>query len=187
MPTSTKPSPLSWSEIPDLEKPNQQTPPIETTGSQEETVTIIDPRHPLYGLTFPLIDIINKPRLGRCCVISIKRQIERSVPLAATNRAVEPISIPSLPLNLSTVRQLLATYEKIHKQLEGSTADETENQVTNCRSTLCNQRQQTSNQTQASVGATDSDSTTDRVSDSGFDLSRSAPASQPNHSAGGAK
>jgi hypothetical protein len=167
-------------------KANQQTTPIDVTVSSEETVTIIDPRHPLSGLTFPLVEITNKPYLGLCCVIWIQERVERSVPLAATDRATQPISIPRFPLNLAAVRQLLATYEKIQVQLTGGTADEASNQTIRPSSGQ-GQQQPITDPTQTDLGADDADAATNRVSDSGLDLSRFAPAGHPKQSSGGAR
>ena len=63
-----------------------ETTPIQTMFSANETVTIIDPRHPLYDRTFPLLDIANRAHIGRACVIQLRDGLERIVPLAVTDR-----------------------------------------------------------------------------------------------------
>ena len=87
-------------------------------------MTVTDPRHPLYGQTFPLVYITNKPYSGRCCVLWLQEGIERNVPVAATDRSKEPLTIFPIPLNLSSVRQLLITCERIRSQpMEKSTEE----------------------------------------------------------------
>jgi hypothetical protein len=106
-----------------LAKPTQQNTPIEITLSPTETVTVIDPRHPLYGRTLPLLGITNKQYLGRCCVVWLLPGVERLVPLAATDLAADPICLYPLPLNLSAVEQLLATFMRIKIQPAEETED----------------------------------------------------------------
>ena len=113
-------------------------------------------------------------------------RVERSVPLAATDRATEPILIPRFPLNLATVRQLLATYEKIQVQLTGGTTDEASNQTIRPSSDR-DQQQPGTDPAQTDLGANDTDAATNRVSDLDLDLSRSDPAGHPDQSTGGAR
>lgn len=79
-------------------------------------MTVTDPRHPLYGQTFHLSHITNKQYLGRCCVVWPQEGIERNIPLEATDRSTEPITIFPLPLDLSSVRQLLVAFERMMSQ-----------------------------------------------------------------------
>jgi len=50
---------------------------------------VIDPTHPLYGLSFPLIGITVKQRLGRVCLVWLHPGIERAIPVRATTLANE--------------------------------------------------------------------------------------------------
>ena len=100
-----------------------ETTPIQTIVSANETVTIIDPRHPLYDRTFPLLDIANRAHIGRACVIQLRDGLERIVPLAVTDRAPESVTIFPLSLNLSSVRQLVRTFGRITSQLKEGTED----------------------------------------------------------------
>jgi hypothetical protein len=34
-------------------------------------VQITEPSHPLYGLRLPLLEVANKPRVGRACVVRV--------------------------------------------------------------------------------------------------------------------
>jgi len=53
-------------------------------------VKVTAPTHPLYGLTFPLMGITTKPRLGRVCVVWLYPGIERLIPFAATSLSETP-------------------------------------------------------------------------------------------------
>jgi hypothetical protein len=114
----------------------QQTTPIrEQSFRTEETITVIDPRHPLYGRSFPLIEISNKQYMGCCCVVSYRPSLARYIPLEATDRSLEPLVIEPLPLNLKAVQQLLTSYEKIVAQSVEGTEDEiTKRGEDNCTS-----------------------------------------------------
>lgn len=106
------------------EKRTQQTTQTGVTVvTPEETITVIDPRHPLFGRTFLLINIIHKPRLGSFCVIRYLDTLERSIPLEATDRSLDPPEISASSINLASVRQLLQKYEQFIFQ----SAEEMEN------------------------------------------------------------
>jgi hypothetical protein len=87
-------------------------------------IRVIDPRHALYGQTFPLIEISTKQYVGRSCVVSYRPALARYIPLAATDQSPEPLVIEPFPLNLKAVQQLLTSYKKIVAQLGKGTADE---------------------------------------------------------------
>jgi hypothetical protein len=93
---------------------NQQTTPYVTEPS-EETVTVVDPGHFLFGQTFRLLGIVNRTYLGRCCVIE-RDSGEQYVSLAATDRSPEPLAVFPLPLSTSAIQQLLAVYARIEHQ-----------------------------------------------------------------------
>jgi len=103
--------------------PQQTTSIIKQPVHSQETITVVDPRHPLFGRTLRLIEIENKQYLGRCCVVLDRDPIERYIPLTATDLSPVPLKTYSLFLNLDSVRQLLATYERIMLQIEGGTED----------------------------------------------------------------
>jgi hypothetical protein len=108
----------------DLYRKQQTTPIEEQVCHSEEQITVIDPRHPLYERTFPLIEIAPKQYLGLCCVVAYRPPLMRYIPLVATDRSPEPLVIYPLPLNLDSVQQLLATYKKIVSQPAEGTEDE---------------------------------------------------------------
>jgi hypothetical protein len=83
----------------------------------DEIVTVIDPRDPLYGQSFTLLFVENKSYRGECCVVRMETGIERHIPISVTDQAPEQFRIYPLPLNLSSVRELLAVYARLIRQL----------------------------------------------------------------------
>src|SRR5262249_10632721 len=82
-------SPCPWSGQA-APNPNQITTPIGHRFSSDQTITVLDPRHPLCGQTLPLVAITYHTQLGRCCVVWLRPHVERLVPVQATNLAFDP-------------------------------------------------------------------------------------------------
>src|SRR4029434_1866444 len=76
--------------------PNQVTTPIGHRFSVDQTITVLDPRHPLCGRTLPLGAITHHSQLGRCCVVWLRPHVDRFIPVQATNLEFDPRAI-SLP------------------------------------------------------------------------------------------
>ena len=74
-----------------------------------DTVEVVDPTHPLYGKTLPLVGVTTKKDLGRAAIVWIRNGVERVVPLSATSLADTPAP-PLSPCRLSvlSVERLLA-------------------------------------------------------------------------------
>ena len=66
----------------------------------DHAVTVTELAHPLYGLTFPLVGVTTKQRLGRVCVVWLYPGVERVIPVTATDLAGSAPSPPS-PCRLS--------------------------------------------------------------------------------------
>src|SRR5215471_7395824 len=77
-----------------------QNTPLKLTALPTDTVEVTDPTHPLYGLTFPLIGVTTKQRLGRVCVVWLYPGVERVLPVAATSLAGSA-PLPPSPCRLS--------------------------------------------------------------------------------------
>ncbi len=105
-------------------KHNQKTTPKSITFSSEEKVTIVDPRHPLFGRTLSLIGITNNQYGGRYCAVKLPEGVSRLIPIEVTDLCPETVTIYSLPLSLSSVKQLLATYHRITSKSVEETEDE---------------------------------------------------------------
>ena len=50
-------------------------------------MTVVDPGHPLYGLTLPLRGMVAHPRLGLLCTVALAPGVERLISIGATDRA----------------------------------------------------------------------------------------------------
>ncbi len=87
--------------------PFQQNTPLGLTALPTDTVEVTDPTHPLYGLSFPLIGITVKQRLGRVCVVWLHPGIERVIPVGATNLAGEDRVLSACRLSIAGLQRLL--------------------------------------------------------------------------------
>src|SRR5712691_2752968 len=103
--------------------PNQVTTPVGHRLSPEPAITVIDPRHPLCGRTLTLVAVTHHSELGRCCVVWLRPQVERLVPVRATNLEFDPNDISPSPLSLTTVEQLLRVFHDIEHASKGVNCD----------------------------------------------------------------
>jgi hypothetical protein len=87
--------------------PFQQNTPLGLTALPTSTVEVTDPTHPLYGLSFPLIGITVKQRLGRVCLVWLHPGIERAIPVRATNLTSEPHVCVACRLSVAGLQTLL--------------------------------------------------------------------------------
>jgi hypothetical protein len=76
-------------------------------------VIVIDPRHPLYDQTFPLLHLTNARNLIRCCVVQLPPDVERLIPITATNLASASPLVFSSPIDLSSLQRLITTFRRI--------------------------------------------------------------------------
>ncbi len=90
-----------------LQNPFQQNTPLGLTALPTDTVEVTDPTHPLYGLSFPLIGITVKQRLGRVCLVWLHPGIERAIPVSATNLAGEERVLSACRLSIAGLQALL--------------------------------------------------------------------------------
>jgi hypothetical protein len=103
-------------------KSTQHNTPI-STSEFPETVTIVDPRHPLFGETFPLICVEDRADRGLCCLIARDGGHNTYLPLDVTNLSTSTTGLSAIPLSVSAVQQLVATYTRL---VEGSPNDRSE-------------------------------------------------------------
>ncbi|HEY6405935.1 MAG TPA: hypothetical protein VIY29_00565 [Ktedonobacteraceae bacterium] len=90
----------------------------------EETVTVVDPRHPLFGRTLPCVGIANSSHRGRCCIVWIRPTVERHVPVSATNLEFNPQTHFPLPISVESLRQFLQEYLLVTGGLKGDPSDD---------------------------------------------------------------
>ena len=74
------------------------------------SVTIVDPRHPLYGGTFRLLKINVGRSTRRICVVEVDRGIIRHVPIEAKNRAATPPRMHEVPIDMASLARLCNLY-----------------------------------------------------------------------------
>ena len=91
-------------------KPDQHTTPIDLIIPPQETITVVDPRHPLFGRTLPCVGIANSCHRGRCCIVWIRPTVERHVPVTATNLAYDPTTLYPLPISVESLQQFLQEF-----------------------------------------------------------------------------
>lgn len=89
----------------------------------ESEVTVLDPRHQLFGCTFPLVEIVGEEEYDRYCVVRLPSGVERRIPVEATDRADAPIEACHSPLTLTTIGRLLGAYARLIRQ-DGEGLDE---------------------------------------------------------------
>jgi len=99
-------------------KTNQLNAPIRNDLSIPETVTVIDPRHPLFNRTFPLLHIKNNQEKNPRCLISLPEGVERWLPLQVTNIAGIPPDIFPIPIDLHALQTLAHIFLRFPAQLE---------------------------------------------------------------------
>jgi hypothetical protein len=102
---------------------NHVTTPVGHSVAPEQTITVIDPRHPLCGRTLPLVAMTHHATLGRCCVVWLRPHIERLVPVRATNLEFDPNDLSPSPLSLAAVEQLLRVVHDIEHARRGVPSD----------------------------------------------------------------
>jgi len=61
--------------------------------------------------------------LGHCCVVWLRPQVERLVPVGATNLAFDPNAISPTPLSVDAVEQLLRVVHDIQHASQGVSSD----------------------------------------------------------------
>jgi hypothetical protein len=113
---------------------NNKTTPIDEEKLSVE-VTVTDPRHPLFGQTFPVLETIQKSQVGTCLIVQHACGLEQMIPQAATDRSEVESGVFPLPVNLASLEQLLTTYERIIKQLVEEQTDESSILAAKSRST----------------------------------------------------
>jgi len=89
-----------------------------------ETVTIVDPRHPLYDQTFPLLYLTNARNLIQCCVVRLTPSVERLIPITATDLVPAPPVVFPSPVDLSSLQRLITTFRSIQAAIAEEEHDE---------------------------------------------------------------
>lgn len=98
-------------------RPRRGTPVAAESGQGE--VTVLDPYHPLFGCTFPLLKVEGEEGSGQYCVVRMPGGRQRRIPIEATDRAAAPVEAYALPLSLIAVGRLLTAYERVSLESGG--------------------------------------------------------------------
>ncbi|SRR6266446_10592330 len=85
----------------------------------EETVRVVDPRHPLFGRTLPFIGVTNSCHRGHCCLVWLRPSVERHVPVSATNLQFDPQTLYPLPISVESLQQLLYEFTCVTRASKG--------------------------------------------------------------------
>ena len=92
-------------------------------------MTVIDPRHPLFNRTFPLLHIKNKQEKIPRCLISLPEGVECWLPIQLTNLADVPPDIFPIPIDLHSLQTLAHIFLRFQAQLEQEGRDGSHNQT----------------------------------------------------------
>lgn len=109
--------------------PNRVNTPITRSFSAPETVTVIDPRHPLHNQTFALLHLKNKQELIPCCLVRLAAGATRLIPVNVTNLSQTPPDVFPLPVDVSSLHELTQVFVRIAAQLEVERRDEGTNKT----------------------------------------------------------
>ena len=147
------------------ENHNQVNALIERSFAFPETVTVVDPRHPLFDQTFPVLHIKNQHQLVPSCLVQLAVGARRLIPIRVTNLAPVPPDVFPLSIDISSLQNLSATFARIQAQQEMEEGHARSNNRSSADSSL----------SAAGVGNADGDATTQRDADAGYDLSPTSP------------
>ena len=93
-------------------------------------MTVVDPRHPLYDQSFPLLYLKNKQELIPSCLVLLAEGAERLIPVSVTDLAASsPVVFPTR-MDLSSLHYLTRTFlrilAQIGKECEDGSAESTQ-------------------------------------------------------------
>jgi hypothetical protein len=82
-----------------------------------DLVEVVDPTHPLYGLTLPLIGITQKRASVVLCAVWLQPGVERLIPIAATDRGAAQAGRTRCRLSIASSGALLAVVASLPKSV----------------------------------------------------------------------
>ncbi|MBT3392214.1 MAG: hypothetical protein HN413_17590 [Chloroflexi bacterium] len=98
-------------------KPNQLNASKRNTFAVPESVTVVDPRHPLYEQTFPLLHLKNRQELIPSCLVKIAEGVERLIPVSVTDLSGSPAVVFPSPVDLSSLHNLIQAFLRLEAQI----------------------------------------------------------------------
>lgn len=89
-------------------------------------IKVVDPRHPLFGGEFRLLETVKSKNGQNLCLIELKSGIRRRIPIEVTDRG-EPLNIHTLPVDVDSLVNFCDTYRRSEndKEVESLGANET--------------------------------------------------------------
>ncbi len=154
----------------DALKPNQLNASKRGTFAVPETVTVVDPRHPLYEQTFPLLHLKNKQGLVPSCLVQIAEGVERLIPVSVTDISASPPLAFPLPVDLSSLHNLIQAFLRLDAQIGKECEDGAAGSIPFSGGSLS---------AADDLGDPDSNPTRDGAADDGLDLSSDCGAMEP--------
>jgi len=88
-------------------------------------VTVVDPRHPLYDQSFPLLHLTRQHKLIPCCRVQVAANVTRLIPISVTNLAAARPEIFPLPVDLASLHNLINVFTAIQAQVDQEACDGT--------------------------------------------------------------
>lgn len=104
---------------------------------------MIDPRHPLFGETFRLIQIEDRADKGKCCLVERDWGHNTYLPIEVTDKSEHPLVSSSISLSVKAIRQLVLTYTRLTEDdldvstpqiTQGTEADSNKNHLVTAKS-----------------------------------------------------
>ena len=135
-----------------------------------ETVTVVDPRHPLYEQTFPLLHLKNKQKLIPSCLVQITEGVERLIPVSVTDLSTSPPVVFPLPVDLSSLHNLTQAFVRLRAQIEKECEDGSAGSTTHTGSSISEADR---------LGNTDCGPTGSGAADNGLDMSSDCRRVEP--------
>jgi hypothetical protein len=105
-----------------FKSPHVDAPVLNSTLTDDEVITVVDPTHPLYGRRFPILRLCHAVRGEGFVEVRYRQSLRLRIPLLATDRATFPLALPRTKLTLEAIRQLIALVKECHASCPNSPA-----------------------------------------------------------------
>ena len=150
-----------------------------------EYVSIIDPRHALYGQKLRLVQIADSGKEeSSSCTVELCADVWRRIPLSVTDLGNnQPVYYP-LALNLTVMRQLLELFRRIEVQCQEGASNENKGQLSS--DSTPKRKQRTKSSPAAAVATSEQRATTSTLAEHQPNLLANIASEHPSKAGGGA-
>jgi hypothetical protein len=93
------------------------------TYKDTKLIKVLDPRHPLFGGEFRLLETIKSKSGSTLCVIELKPSVRRRIPIEVTDLG-DPLNIHTLPVDVASLANFCDTYHRGEYDVKATVADE---------------------------------------------------------------